>query len=70
LAIVFDEMSGKANSFEQVVAYCRKKVFGAPGYSTVFAEQRMPRKMEIAKVTLKPESVADPIAASWTSVRQ
>ncbi|MCU0348851.1 MAG: DUF4249 domain-containing protein [Saprospiraceae bacterium] len=32
----------------------------APGYATVFAEQRLPQKIEIAAVTVKPESVPDP----------
>ncbi len=31
----------------------------APGFATVFAEQKMPRKVEIAEVTVKPESVPD-----------
>lgn len=32
----------------------------APGYATVFAEQKMPKKVEIAALTVKPESVPDP----------
>lgn len=32
----------------------------APGFATVFAEQKMPGKVEIAEVTVKPENVPDP----------
>ncbi len=32
----------------------------APGFATVFAEQKMPKKVEIQEATIKPQSVPDP----------